>query len=226
MIRRPPRSTLFPYTTLFRSKVDNRQNRLPPTVYYEGQDLAIVLDYDKRTVVKPKYSDADWPFEEKDNVEDFLSDLAKDSEKFLDSLNIGRKGSATAGQSEGQTFDLELKLDPDYKGDKAISSYRMTVNVPEKGKVSGAFTIKIMEPEAMRTITGKFFDSHGTSVIFPVTFEIYGINADYKQTMRWIDGRTATSSDREDGALKGKIENKHYGSGTFSVNGLYFTWVL
>ncbi len=27
MIRRPPRSTLFPYTTLFRSFVDNKGNR-------------------------------------------------------------------------------------------------------------------------------------------------------------------------------------------------------
>src|SRR3712207_8265600 len=33
MIRRPPRSTLFPYTTLFRSPLrerDDRQRRLPP----------------------------------------------------------------------------------------------------------------------------------------------------------------------------------------------------
>src|SRR3712207_9012117 len=28
MIRRPPRSTLFPYTTLFRSSSDHRHNRL------------------------------------------------------------------------------------------------------------------------------------------------------------------------------------------------------
>src|SRR5206468_7430682 len=30
MIRRPPRSTLFPYTTLFRSPVQPRLARLPP----------------------------------------------------------------------------------------------------------------------------------------------------------------------------------------------------
>src|SRR3712207_8982917 len=29
MIRRPPRSTLFPYTTLFRSRLDRRVHRLP-----------------------------------------------------------------------------------------------------------------------------------------------------------------------------------------------------
>ena len=29
MIRRPPRSTLFPYTTLFRSQVDKSKKRLP-----------------------------------------------------------------------------------------------------------------------------------------------------------------------------------------------------
>src|SRR5712672_2827557 len=32
MIRRPPRSTLFPYTTLFRSRLaEQRPNRLPPS---------------------------------------------------------------------------------------------------------------------------------------------------------------------------------------------------
>src|SRR3712207_7147724 len=30
MIRRPPRSTLFPYTTLFRSRRDPRARRAPP----------------------------------------------------------------------------------------------------------------------------------------------------------------------------------------------------
>src|ERR1035441_8611233 len=35
MIRRPPRSTLFPYTTLFRSRVDHHGPRLPPR--HEGR---------------------------------------------------------------------------------------------------------------------------------------------------------------------------------------------
>src|SRR2546430_7185951 len=30
MIRRPPRSTLFPYTTLFRSRISSIRNRYPP----------------------------------------------------------------------------------------------------------------------------------------------------------------------------------------------------
>src|SRR2546429_3229817 len=32
MIRRPPRSTLFPYTTLFRSVVSRADHRVPPPV--------------------------------------------------------------------------------------------------------------------------------------------------------------------------------------------------
>src|SRR2546429_4426456 len=32
MIRRPPRSTLFPYTTLFRSAVSRRSSSLPPAL--------------------------------------------------------------------------------------------------------------------------------------------------------------------------------------------------
>src|SRR2546422_3989269 len=34
MIRRPPRSTLFPYTTLFRSRLDHRQTRWRVGVSY------------------------------------------------------------------------------------------------------------------------------------------------------------------------------------------------
>src|SRR3712207_8024493 len=32
MIRRPPRSTLFPYTTLFRSQDSEKDNHSPPTI--------------------------------------------------------------------------------------------------------------------------------------------------------------------------------------------------
>src|SRR2546422_6944762 len=43
MIRRPPRSTLFPYTTLFRSRACNRSGRdghatSPPTISAYGRD--------------------------------------------------------------------------------------------------------------------------------------------------------------------------------------------
>src|SRR3712207_7257872 len=34
MIRRPPRSTLFPYTTLFRSATHRRRREKPPTEYW------------------------------------------------------------------------------------------------------------------------------------------------------------------------------------------------
>src|SRR2546427_1952250 len=36
MIRRPPRSTLFPYTTLFRSRADTRARPFRPRVRPEG----------------------------------------------------------------------------------------------------------------------------------------------------------------------------------------------
>src|SRR3712207_7151796 len=56
MIRRPPRSTLFPYTTLFRSRLDPladrgqlparlRGGRLPgPQPHEAGDDAEVVLD--------------------------------------------------------------------------------------------------------------------------------------------------------------------------------------
>src|SRR5258708_22085815 len=37
MIRRPPRSTLFPYTTLFRSRPGNRLNLMIPPAPYRSQ---------------------------------------------------------------------------------------------------------------------------------------------------------------------------------------------
>src|SRR2546427_3798221 len=36
MIRRPPRSTLFPYTTLFRSHVRRQGGRCPPELFAAG----------------------------------------------------------------------------------------------------------------------------------------------------------------------------------------------
>src|SRR2546430_11251146 len=39
MIRRPPRSTLFPYTTLFRSRLEDREHRV--------EDRLVATDHDR-----------------------------------------------------------------------------------------------------------------------------------------------------------------------------------
>src|SRR3712207_8821880 len=44
MIRRPPRSTLFPYTTLFRSKLHGAQGRGDVADPFEGHQDAPVLE--------------------------------------------------------------------------------------------------------------------------------------------------------------------------------------
>src|SRR3989454_9892703 len=46
MIRRPPRSTLFPYTTLFRSRVE-RQNRTLRTLARLSQEFSSILELDE-----------------------------------------------------------------------------------------------------------------------------------------------------------------------------------
>src|SRR3712207_7434846 len=53
MIRRPPRSTLFPYTTLFRSRdvFQNRQRLFDRRVEQLGDGLALVLDGQRLAVV-------------------------------------------------------------------------------------------------------------------------------------------------------------------------------
>src|SRR3712207_8643951 len=44
MIRRPPRSTLFPYTTLFRSDQEPQPTRLPLGGQQGGDDVGQLLD--------------------------------------------------------------------------------------------------------------------------------------------------------------------------------------
>src|SRR5687767_15628805 len=45
MIRRPPRSTLFPYTTLFRSAVEGPiTDQIPSSFLQKHQDCLVILD--------------------------------------------------------------------------------------------------------------------------------------------------------------------------------------
>src|SRR5256886_13372879 len=48
MIRRPPRSTLFPYTTLFRSAADEQRQALATTRIEQRQDAAVPQHIDDR----------------------------------------------------------------------------------------------------------------------------------------------------------------------------------
>src|SRR5689334_14459530 len=41
VIRRPPRSTLFPYTTLFRSRFDKNDWRIQPAEFYRFHDAEV-----------------------------------------------------------------------------------------------------------------------------------------------------------------------------------------
>src|SRR3712207_7217826 len=58
MIRRPPRSTLFPYTTLFRSRHDAAGRVVPADKRFEP-DQALVRSADQRLVEKAQLSVAD-----------------------------------------------------------------------------------------------------------------------------------------------------------------------
>src|SRR3712207_6850635 len=67
MIRRPPRSTLFPYTTLFRSgrfhdelgPLDEHEQRLGQRLLADGDDLVDqLLDGRERDVAGPAHRDA------------------------------------------------------------------------------------------------------------------------------------------------------------------------
>src|SRR3712207_9161303 len=58
MIRRPPRSTLFPYTTLFRS--ERRRDRGRPRVEREGDDDEREHDGHPRGAIKPQVQHPRW----------------------------------------------------------------------------------------------------------------------------------------------------------------------
>src|SRR2546426_3825287 len=52
MIRRPPRSTLFPYTTLFRSHVVAEEQRLSVPRFHEHRDVGVVEVHVAAAVVR------------------------------------------------------------------------------------------------------------------------------------------------------------------------------
>src|SRR5258707_11366980 len=58
MIRRPPRSTLFPYTTLFRSRTDAHDRlptaRVPPTFAHLVESSARAILDDRRKLAAPR----------------------------------------------------------------------------------------------------------------------------------------------------------------------------
>src|SRR3712207_6911805 len=59
MIRRPPRSTLFPYTTLFRSVDARRAHRRPAQLQLHAQRLGEAADRGLRGIVRALSGDAD-----------------------------------------------------------------------------------------------------------------------------------------------------------------------
>src|SRR5258707_10615825 len=79
MIRRPPRSTLFPYTTLFRSRVKrcvevkdgDKWARLDP---YEGYRLAFSIDF-KHPVIERSTQAVTLDFAETSRSEEHTSEL-------------------------------------------------------------------------------------------------------------------------------------------------------
>src|SRR3712207_9144289 len=53
MIRRPPRSTLFPYTTLFRSKLSDKRLYIPKETPYMDPHNTWIANHEGSTLVLP-----------------------------------------------------------------------------------------------------------------------------------------------------------------------------
>src|SRR3712207_6289029 len=99
MIRRPPRSTLFPYTTLFRSKVDGELRRLEEDIVLDKKfkhDISVVVD---RLVMR-------------DDVRRRLADSIETAVALADGLveveqvppeGVSPSGPSSSGAGEGVT---------------------------------------------------------------------------------------------------------------------------
>src|SRR5256714_15691889 len=93
MIRRPPRSTLFPYTTLFRSKLDTRQSRLLNT-------LSKVLD-------EPVASRPACQLEARSNIGLEVPTRQDDEFLWFPGQVEGGEGLELASRSEEHTSELQ-----------------------------------------------------------------------------------------------------------------------
>src|SRR5256885_3953177 len=98
MIRRPPRSTLFPYTTLFRS-------RLPACAFFKN---CIHVFYPTRQSPEPRRSE--------EHTSELQSPCNLVCRPLLEKNN--RRGPEPADES-GRDRDREIGLDGDQAGDPA-----------------------------------------------------------------------------------------------------------
>src|SRR2546425_4822854 len=94
MIRRPPRSTLFPYTTLFRSGV------IPPGQYGAGE--VIVWDCG---VYSPDEDQEYWFHDREERSEEHTSEL-QSLAYLVCRLLLVKKKKATMGRKNGQEYLL------------------------------------------------------------------------------------------------------------------------
>src|SRR2546430_4504523 len=81
MIRRPPRSTLFPYTTLFRSQISDTANTLPITALKSGGFLLCPGDINGKIAVRSKVGtpSATWTTRKEVRSEEHTSELQSQS---------------------------------------------------------------------------------------------------------------------------------------------------
>src|SRR3712207_9038653 len=95
MIRRPPRSTLFPYTTLFRSCAD--ADHAPPAHDRDGAAVAVAVEVDEHGGTPARAEP--------------LDELVRhdDAGRAAGTGDGGREGDAGRGRSEEHTSELQSR---------------------------------------------------------------------------------------------------------------------
>ena len=78
MLRRPPRSTLFPYTTLFRSRKGTPEKDLAKANFYLQKLRAIIAEQETKHVPEPVVQPEPKPIAEKDLISELSNEETAD----------------------------------------------------------------------------------------------------------------------------------------------------
>ena len=160
MIRRPPRSTLFPYTTLFRSGIEGRGANRELTNNFSANDMAINLSY-ARTIsnrlglginikyIKSEISDT--------NAKGYAFDIGGIYKTSLKGLNLGFSaqniGSKMKFIDEGDSLPLTIRTGVSYAilGNVVLSMEADRFIKEKKTTVSAGVEYTVLNSLSVRT---------------------------------------------------------------------------
>src|SRR5437764_14168516 len=101
MIRPPPRSTLFPYTTLFRSREDQNSHFIQGKAVHTFEELTAILDYMPAGYDTDEEAPAKGVEDEEDDDLPELDEAEEEKLKNDESLKWDEDEEGEGGEKEG-----------------------------------------------------------------------------------------------------------------------------